>query len=161
MSALKQIAKGVVKTPSPLRYPGGKSVLGLLVKGFLVQHKLLGCEFAESFAGGAGLGLSLLFNGVISKLHLNDLDARLYSFWQALLKCNGDFIDKLSHIEVSLAEYDRQKHIMRTASPGFELGFASFYVNRANFSGLLEAGPIGGAPKKASGSSTTTSSAMI
>ncbi|WP_158656923.1 DNA adenine methylase [Helicobacter bizzozeronii] len=142
------LSKAVAKTPSPLRYPGGKSVLGVFVGGLLVQNKRLGAEFAESYAGGAGLGLSLLFGGVISKLHLNDLDPHIYAIWHAILKEPSAFVEKIQRVEVSLEEWHVQKQILQNPPSLFDLGFAAFFLNRTNFSGILRAGPIGGQAQK-------------
>ncbi|WP_104758281.1 DNA adenine methylase [Helicobacter salomonis] len=143
-----EISKAVAKTPSPLRYPGGKSVLSVFVRGLLAQHKLLGAEFAESYAGGAGLGLSLLLSGGISKLHLNDLDPHIHAIWAAILQEPKAFIEKIARTEASLEEWRRQKEILQAPPSLFDLGFAAFFLNRTNFSGLLCAGPIGGRAQK-------------
>ena len=45
---------------SPLRYPGGKSSLSRWVKKIIELNDLVGISYAEPFAGGAGIALSLL-----------------------------------------------------------------------------------------------------
>ena len=65
---------GLRKRLSPLRYPGGKSKLIDFIYERLRKNRM--DTFAEVFAGGASLGLSLLDAGKINKLVLNDLDRR-------------------------------------------------------------------------------------
>lgn len=47
---------------------------------------------------------------------------------------------------LSMDEWRRQKEIYTTQNKRYslELGFAAFYLNRTNRSGILSAGPIGG-----------------
>lgn len=70
----------MAKHPSPLRYPGGKASIFGMCKDIITSHGHQGCQYAEPFAGGAGLALSLLFDGAVSKLHLNDLDLSIATF---------------------------------------------------------------------------------
>ena len=57
------------RSPSPLRYPGGKASIFDMTKDIITSHGLASCQYAEPYAGGCGLALSLLFDGVVSKLH--------------------------------------------------------------------------------------------
>ena len=58
--------------PSPLRYPGGKhrlaSFIGLVIQNLNRQN----CTYVEPFAGGAGVALSLLLNGTVHNIIIND-----------------------------------------------------------------------------------------
>ena len=51
---------------SPLRYPGGKAKLAPLVSGLVERNWGTPPVMVEPFAGGAGLGLSLLDAGIIT-----------------------------------------------------------------------------------------------
>ena len=136
-----------MKFDSPLRYPGGKSSLA----GFLAQtielNSLYGCSYFEPFAGGAGAALHLLKEGVVDEIHLNDLDTRITAFWQAVLNETDKFIETIMSVPVTIEEWKKQREICESADYGktFELGFAAFYLNRCNRSGMiLGAAPIGG-----------------
>ena len=51
----------------------------------------------------------------------------------------------LNDTEVNIDNYLIQKQIYENEKdPSLELGFATFFLNRTNFSGVLNAGPIGG-----------------
>ena len=132
---------------SPLRYPGGKASLAAFLTRTIELNDLYGCSYSEPFAGGAGAALRLLREGVVSELHLNDLDPRIIAFWKAVLDEPERFVDAILSVPVSISEWKKQRHICQCAdaSKPFELGFATFYLNRCNRSGvLLGAGPIGG-----------------
>ena len=132
---------------SPLRYPGGKASLAGFLSRTIEVNNLSGCTYFEPFAGGAGAALRLLRDGVVSELRLNDLDVRITAFWNAVLSERDRFVDAILSVPVSVTEWEKQRDICRRgdASNGFELGFAAFYLNRCNRSGVLfRAAPIGG-----------------
>ena len=136
-----------MKFDSPLRYPGGKASLATFLARTIELNDLTGCSYYEPFAGGAGAALRLLREGVVSELHLNDLDPHIISFWRAVLDEPDRFADTILSVKVSIAEWRKQQQVYRLADPGkpFELGFATFYLNRCNRSGIiLGAAPIGG-----------------
>ena len=132
---------------SPLRYPGGKSTLAPLIARTIEANGLFGCSYHEPFAGGAGAALRLLREGVVSELYLNDLDPHIISFWYAVLNEADRFAKEIMSIPLSIDEWRKQLEIYRLAdaSEPFKLGFATFYLNRCNRSGIIfGAAPIGG-----------------
>lgn len=135
------------KTLSPLRYPGGKSKLAPLVK-YIIECKANTnvTTYIEPFAGGAGVALDLLLNRTVEKIIINDYDKSIYSFWRAILTETERFIQKINQTQITVEEWRKQKIIYTTLNKkySFELGFATFFLNRTNRSGILSAGPIGG-----------------
>lgn len=132
--------------PSPLRYPGGKTALAPLLAETIQVNEIEGGTFLEPFAGGSGLALSLLFSETVGDIHLNDLDRRIYSFWAAILNQSESFLERLDRVQVNVAEWRRQREVMRRWKTAkiLDLGFATFFLNRCNRSGVFNAGPIGG-----------------
>ena len=136
-----------MRARSPLRYPGGKAALASLLTQFIEGNGLRGCIYFEPFVGGAGAALQLLIEGVVSEVRLNDLDARIYAFWQAALDEHDRFVDMIMSVELSLEQWRKQRDICLHPNQHdtFDLGFAAFYLNRCNRSGiLLGSAPIGG-----------------
>lgn len=136
-----------MKTVSPLRYPGGKTCMLPLLVNILRENKLLLSDYAEPYAGGCGLALSLLYGGHVSDIHINDIDPGIWSFWHSVLNLNSAFIDKIKTTDVSMDEWYNQKDILREndSSDPLRLGFATFFLNRTNRSGIIKnAGAIGG-----------------
>lgn len=132
---------------SPLRYPGGKASLSRFLTDVIDLNDLRGCVYYEPYAGGAGAALTLLRDGVVSELFLNDADARVYAFWRASLNCTDRFVKRLWSIPLTVEEWKRQRAICLRPScySLFDVGFAAFYMNRCNRSGVLTgSGPIGG-----------------
>jgi DNA adenine methylase len=131
-------------TYTPLRYPGGKAKLGPFLSSLFKMNRLLDGDYAEPYAGGAGAALFLLFRGYAAHIYLNDIDVRISSFWKAILEQNDRFANLIERVPLSLDEWDRQKETCQCADGGFDLGFAFFYLNRTNRSGIMNGGVIGG-----------------
>lgn len=137
----------MARTESPLRYPGGKGNMFEAMKAILAANDLTHRTYAEPFAGGAGLALALLFNGSVREIHLNDLDASIWSFWDSVLNRTDEFVELIMTSELTIDEWRRKRDIYRTgnADDPLQLGFAAFYLNRTNRSGIIsQGGVIGG-----------------
>jgi len=136
-----------MKDASPLRYPGGKWRFAKYFENIIQLNGLNQTQYIEPYAGGASLALSLLFKGLVSEIHLNDLDPAIYAFWHSVLIRNQDFLQLLDEALVTPDEWSKQKAIYdkRPMADIFELGFATFFLNRTNRSGILKnSGMIGG-----------------
>ncbi|EPY7015157.1 TPA: DNA adenine methylase [Enterobacter hormaechei] len=131
---------------TPLRYPGGKGKLAYYLKGVIKHNSLLDCHYIEPFAGGAGVALELLMQEYVQKVTINDYDPAIYSFWHSILNNCEEFCEKIHETEVSMNTWYEQKEILSTNSYDdlLSLGFAAFFMNRTNRSGILNAGVIGG-----------------
>jgi DNA adenine methylase len=132
---------------SPLRYLGGKSRITDLVSSIMRKAGSECQTYIEPFAGGAGVALSLLLNNRVQNIVINDVDKAVYSFWRAILEDTDRFLSKLYKTPVTIKEWHRQQEIYRSDNHRYslELGFAAFFLNRTNRSGILTtAGPIGG-----------------
>lgn len=131
---------------SPLRYPGGKSKIAPFVSLLIEKCNIGECTYVEPFAGGAGVALSLLFEGTVTDIVINDYDKAIYSMWRAILDETKAFINLVHTTPLTIDEWKIQKKIYTNKNNKYslELGFATFYLNRTNRSGILAAGPIGG-----------------
>lgn len=131
---------------SPLRYPGGKAKLYNIIKEVIEQQNITNCTYIEPFAGGAGIALQLLLNKDVTRIVINDVDKAVYSFWHAILQDTNEFIGKIIETPVTIDEWYKQKKIYETYNKKYSLdfGFAAFFLNRTNRSGIITAGPIGG-----------------
>ncbi|MCR9257434.1 MAG: DNA adenine methylase [Alphaproteobacteria bacterium] len=134
---------------SPFRYPGGKGFLTPFLSEQI--HRRFGwnaASFAEPFCGGAGSALNLLSDERVEKVYLNDVDFRIFSAWKAMLDETDRFVEQIHEITPSIKIwedclqklYEKPKSIY-----SFDVGFATFFVNRTSRSGvILGSGPIGG-----------------
>ena len=132
---------------SPLRYPGGKACLYPIVSTILRVNRLEHRHYAEPFAGGCGLALPLLYGGHVSDIHINDVDVGIWAFWHCVLDHTEALQDLVAHTPITVDEWQRQRdiHAVGNLDDPVSLGFATFYLNRTNRSGIIKgAGCIGG-----------------
>lgn len=133
-------------TYSPLRYPGGKTKFYEYVKELLKCNDMLGETYMEPFAGGAGLALKLLLNNDVKRIVINDYDPAIYSFWHSILHETEAFCELVNMTPVTTEEWKKQReiYINHSGEISLEVGFATFFLNRTNVSGVIKGGIIGG-----------------
>lgn len=131
---------------SPLRYPGGKAKLARFMEFIIKERGYAGGTYIEPFAGGAGIAVELLLRDVVSRIVINDYDKGIWSFWKAILTETERFISEIRTVPLTINEWEKQRAISLNYNKkySFELGFATFYMNRTNRSGIIKGGVIGG-----------------
>lgn len=133
-------------TDTPLRYPGGKSQLTPLVVEIMQANDLFYGEYAEPFAGGAGIAITLLVNGYVDRVHLNDFDPAIYALWHSILTHTDDLCERIESANVTIDEWHKQRAVYFDANivDPVKKGFSTLFLNRTNRSGIIKAGVIGG-----------------
>lgn len=131
---------------SPLRYPGGKARLAGYIDRLIGAQNPRPRHYAEPFCGGAGAALKLLVDGAVDRIHLNDADPGIAAFWRCVFEMSNEFASMIRHADVTIEAWRRESAIYSTplGKNDLELGFATFFLNRCNRSGILRARPIGG-----------------
>lgn len=131
---------------TPLRYPGGKSILAPFIKAIFEENGLCDAHYVEPYAGGAGIGLSLLFTEYSRHIYLNDISYPLYCFWDTILNKTENFVRQISNVKVTPDTWRNNKRILKFPQEHepTEVAFAFFFLNRTNRSGILNGGMIGG-----------------
>lgn len=131
---------------TPLRYPGGKGKLTNYVSKLIEINGLDGCDYVEPYAGGAGVAINLLLTGKASNVHLNDLNKAIFCFWQSILENTDKFCSLIDATPVTMTEWYKSKEIIANQDnySTLDIGFATFFLNRTNRSGILLGGVIGG-----------------
>lgn len=135
---------------TPFRYPGGKAFLfGDIERRLKSIHSSQPMAYAEPYAGGAGAAIRLLASGAVDRILLNDFDWRIFAAWHSILHDADRFIERLMTVTLDVPTWYQQRDIVLNADAAcsdiFEVGFATFFLNRTNRSGIIVgAGPIGG-----------------
>lgn len=134
---------------TPLRYPGGKSIMTPFFIDLFKANEMFSISYAEPYAGGAGAAINLLLGEYVDRILINDASIPVYSFWKYVKEENSRMVDTVLNCCVNLEEWRKMHIIVKTAKePSFELAFATFFLSRTNRSGILNAGPIGGSTEK-------------
>ena len=131
---------------SPLRYPGGKGKLARFIKAIVRVNGLSDGRYVEPYAGGAAVAWELLITGVVRRVSVNDISRPVFAFWSSVLNNTDDLCRLVQDRPVTVDEWNKQKAIYRRweEAGDLELGFAFFFLNRTNVSGILNGGIIGG-----------------
>lgn len=137
----------VQRYTTPLRYPGGKSKLANFMKLLFRLNRLEDGEYVEPYAGGAAVALALLYEEYASHIHINDLDPAVHAFWHSVLHKTDALCQLVQDTPVTAEEWQRQRAIYAKGlrAGRLPLGFAAFFLNRTNRSGIIgSGGMIGG-----------------
>ena len=86
---------------SPLRYPGGKKRLAEFI-GQVCQGNGIDGHFVEPFSGGASVALSMLIEGKVERITLNDYDRSIYAFWYSALNDPEALCERISCAELTM-----------------------------------------------------------
>lgn len=131
---------------SPLRYPGGKGRLANYFKQLFEENSLKQGIYVEPYVGGASIALYLLIEGHASKVIINDIDKSIFAFWDSVLNHPNELCKLIKKTPINLKVREKQKQIQKEKSKHdlLTLGFSTFFLNRTNYSGILNAGAIGG-----------------
>ncbi len=135
---------------SPLRYPGGKNRLAKFIAQICVDNNING-HYVEPYAGGASVALYLLIENKVKKITINDKDKSIYAFWYSVLNHTDELCEIIKETEITIENWKKQREIQRNKEREkdlLRLGFSTFFLNRTNRSGIINAGVIGGIEQK-------------
>ena len=79
---------------TPLRYPGGKQRLTPFFRELIEDNFEQNIQYVEPYAGGAGVAVALLMNGIVQQIHINDSSRPVFAFWKSVV-CNADDLCRL------------------------------------------------------------------
>ena len=130
---------------SPLRYPGGKNKLSKFISKICIDNQING-HYIEPYAGGASVALHLLLESKIQKITINDFDRSIYAFWYSVLHRTKKFCELIDAVEINMTNWHNAKEIQKNKAKEnlLTLGFSTFFLNRTNMSGIINAGVMGG-----------------
>ena len=131
---------------SPLRYPGGKARVAPYLASLMRTQSPRPTVYAEPFAGGAGAALRLLIDEQVRAVRINDLSPGIAAFWRSVFYDTERFAQKVERAVITLDNWEQARRVFQNPfeQDDLELGFATFFLNRCNRSGILTARPIGG-----------------
>ncbi|MBT9487128.1 MAG: DNA adenine methylase [Rubrivivax sp.] len=133
---------------SPLRYPGGKSDFFAVAKSIISNAGISNVHVIEPYAGSAAVSLGLLDWGIARRVTLLERDPLLYAFWFCVFNHPAELIVAFQELPITIKTWEETRPLLAMDKPDpkrlVDLAVAALFLNRANFSGILNAGPIGG-----------------
>lgn len=131
-----------IKNLSPFRYPGGKRRLLPQIMPALQNLDGISENFSDVFVGGGSVALAVADTNPSTCIHMNDKDTRVAAFWKVTASDSVDeLIDKLDVEPTWDLFTDTQS---RKVASDVDLAFQAIFLNRTAYSGILNAGPLGG-----------------
>jgi DNA adenine methylase len=139
-----ELTKGIVNVASvphrsPFRYPGGKTWLVPLVRRWLSSLPEKPTELIEPFAGGAIVGLSALFEQLVGRLVLVEIDEDVSAVWRVILNGKAEL---LAERIVSFVMEDNAVRDLLSQVPtdALDRAFVTILRNRVQRGGILAPG---------------------
>ena len=128
-----------------MRYPGGKNKLSKFIAKICLDNNVNG-HYVEPYAGGASVALHLLLEEKVQKITINDYDRSVFAFWHSVLKNTKKLCELIENTEINIENWQKAKNIQKNKEKAklLDLGFSTFFLNRTNISGIINAGIIGG-----------------
>lgn len=127
------------------RYPGSKAKLlpnlRPAIDALLQDRKV----FHDVFVGGGSVALDVAARHPTVPLRLNDLDKRIYAFWQIAAGVQPGLNDLCERLEKTKPTVQMFKEVQSAPiTSKVDAAFQGVFLNRCSFSGLLHGNPIGG-----------------
>ncbi len=124
---------------SPFRYPGGKTWLVPWIRRWLGQRGGNERELFDVFAGGGSVSLTAIFENLVGRVTMVELDQDVASVWQVILGGEAQWLaDQIVNFELTVASA-RQLLATPAQSPR-DRAFATIVKNRVNRGGILADG---------------------
>jgi|SRR5579864_7808773 len=135
----KEINVASVPHRSPFRYPGGKTWLVPYVRVWLDHNRGRYRELIEPFAGGAIVGISAAFEGLVEKVTLVELDPDVSAVWQTILQRDGE------KLAARILAFEPTSKSVKAVFEGshkttLDRAFATIVRNRVQRGGILAPG---------------------
>lgn len=139
LSNTKVVNVASVKHRSPFRYPGGKTWFVPRIRQWLASMSQKPAEFAEPFAGGAIVGLSVIFDGLADRLTIIEKDFDVGAVWRVVLNGKGkELANRILDFEVS--EVAVRRVLDAEPSNLLDRAFATIVRNRMQRGGIMAPG---------------------
>lgn len=137
------------KITSPLRYPGAKSKLVDYISCLVSrEYPDFNYTIIEPYAGSSIISLSLIYNKQARNAVIVERDPLIFAFWNAVFSNPEELISRINSLDVSIDTWHNFQKYRKAKLPDdfplIDIAVAGFFFNRTNFSGILNANPIGG-----------------
>lgn len=130
-----------VSQRSPFRYPGGKTWLVPYIRQWLTKLPAKPKYLIEPFAGGAIVGLTVVFDGLAEKVILVEKDEQVASVWKTIISDSGGaewLAEKIGTFKLS--SESAKDLLAKTPKTTREKAFQTIVQNRVSHGGILAPG---------------------
>lgn len=124
---------------SPFRYPGGKTWLVPRMRQWLLSLPTRPDVLLEPFVGGGIISLSAVFDNLVERAVMVELDNEIAAVWRTILEGNADALtDQI--VRFNLTEESVQEILHHEPHSTQEMAFRTILKNRTYHGGILAPG---------------------
>lgn len=128
-----------VQQRSPFRYPGGKTWFVPTFKQWMMQKYPKPKILVEPFAGGGIISLTALFENLVQRVTMVELDDEIASVWQSVVNGDAEWLaNRILNFDLSKETVINE--ITRTPKTQKDRAFQTILKNRTFHGGILAAG---------------------
>lgn len=136
---LKPVSVASVPQRSPFRYPGGKTWFVPTFRNWLTQISAKPKILVEPFAGGGIISLTALFENLVERVVMVELDDEIAAVWQSIVNGNAKWLaDRILNFQ--LTEEAVMQEIKKRPKTRRERAFQTILKNRTLHGGILAEG---------------------
>jgi DNA adenine methylase len=124
---------------SPFRYPGGKTWFVPTFRRWMGRQAVKPAILVEPFAGGGIISLTALFEDLVARVVMVEMDEEVAAVWQAVVDGDADWLaDRILSFELSRESIATE--IERHPSTTRDKAFRTILKNRTLHGGILAEG---------------------
>lgn len=124
---------------SPFRYPGGKTWFVPTFRRWVASLKIKPRILIEPFAGGGIISLTALFENLVEKAVMVELDDEVAAVWETIV--NGDAVWLANRIlTFTMTRENVEEELRKTPTTKQEKAFQTILKNRTLHGGILAEG---------------------
>lgn len=124
---------------SPFRYPGGKTWLVPYIRSWLRSLPKKPPLFAEPFAGGGIVSMTVGFESLADHVAMVELDEDITAVWQAILGKDAEWLAK-QIMEFDLTIENVRAELAKTSRTVRQMAFNTILKNRTFHGGIMAHG---------------------
>jgi DNA adenine methylase len=135
----KPVNVASVPQRSPFRYPGGKTWFVPTFKQWVAHMYPKPSILVEPFAGGGIISLTALFENLVEKVVMVELDEEIAAFWQSIVNGGAEWLaNRVLTFDLSKETVIRE--LKKTPNTQREKAFQTILKNRTFHGGILAEG---------------------
>lgn len=139
VASLKPVNVASIPQRSPFRYPGGKTWFVPVFRRWLSPMHYKPAILVEPFAGGGIISLTALFENLVDRAVMVELDEDIAAVWQAIIDGQASWIAQRI-LEFDLTRETLLEELSKAESEIREKAFHTILRNRTSHGGILAGG---------------------
>jgi len=135
----KPVNVSTIPQRSPFRYPGGKTWFVPTFRNWLAQKPVKPSLLIEPFAGGGIISLTALFENLVQKVVMVELDEDIAAVWATIMDGQAEWLAK----RIMAFDLTRETLVEELSKSNGELkerAFQTILKNRTSHGGILAGG---------------------